>query len=208
VTPDPTPHFRNYTLLHNHVQGHILSEGMTSPAGRLLLRSHAWGGGWGTHVPLLASVVAIARRGPVLEFGCGNYSTPVLAEMCHAMGRPFYSYEEKPEWAAHFADIASIAPVSTWPAWRERDWPKDWRPSVIFVDNEPGYERVPQIEWAEQAAAEFIVVHDTLQPKVADDAHYKGMSKRLDKFKFRYDYTHMTSCTSVVSNTRAYPGAR
>ena len=52
--------------------------------------------GGGSHVPLLASVVAIARPGPVLELGVGDMSTPLLREMCRAMGRELVSVDTSP----------------------------------------------------------------------------------------------------------------
>lgn len=200
----PGSPFANFNLLLQHCQAHALSQGQDSPEWRRYERSHAWGQGWGTHVPLLASVVAVARPGPVLELGSGFYSTPVLAEMCRAMNRRFYSTDEKADWAYKHREIAAdIEIVTDWTKYRERKMPGL---AVIFVDNEPGWERVPNIEWAEAQEPEFVVVHDTLQPDSADDEHYLGMSKRLDRFRYRYDYQMMTSCTSVVSNVREWPG--
>lgn len=196
----------NFNLLHQHVQQHVISEGPNSPMAIRLRISNAWGTGWGTHIPLLASVVAVARKGAVLELGCGFYSTPLLVEMCKTQGREFHSAEEKADWAGNFDHLSDkIERTNSWSEWRAKH-ADDFRGrlSVVFVDNEPGTERVPNIRWAAEQNPEFIVVHDTLQPEVADTEHYAGMSMFLDEFKYRYDYTHMSSCTSVVSNTRKF----
>ena len=159
-------------------------------------RSDAWNAGWGTNIPLLASVVASAGPGPVLEVGSGHFSTPLLKEMCDAMGRELVVLEHDAEWAQSHADLAvDLRHVDDW-----TKWPIDAkRWSVVFVDNQPDTTRIANILQAKDIA-EFVVIHDTLNP------YFKGMDSMLDLiFKYRYDYTHMAPCTTVVSNVRPYP---
>ena len=39
---------------------------------RVKERSLAFAGGYGTHIPLLAAVVAVSPPGPIVELGAGN----------------------------------------------------------------------------------------------------------------------------------------
>ena len=53
---------------------------------------------YGTHlVPLMACVVE--SSGPVLELGCGRWSTPVLRAYCLAAKREFVSVDSNRNWA-------------------------------------------------------------------------------------------------------------
>ena len=146
---------------------------------------------WGSHVPLLAAVVAIARPGPVLELGVGYSSSFVLGEMCRAMGRRHYADEESAEWAAN----VTASGVVQMPGVR-------WHPgslAVVFVDQSPGEARVPSIA-LHREAAEFFVVHDVFSGNDALDAY-------LTTFVHQYYYRAMRPATAVVSDVRAYPGA-
>jgi len=59
---------------------------------------------WGTHIPVLAACVA-KTTGPVLELGCGHYSTRLLHALCGAMGRQLLTVDVNLKWLARFADL-------------------------------------------------------------------------------------------------------
>jgi len=165
-------------------------------------RSQFHGYGWGTHIPLLASVIATARPGPVLEIGVGRCSSPMLVEMCRAMGRSLVGLDSSKEWAAEIEEIGypTMAALADWAlvdAWVRRD---EW--SVIFIDHGPAEARLPVLK-ACRGYAEFIVCHDAHNP-----GYLIGFDDYLDTFRFRSDYTLMAAQTSVVSDVRAYAGAR
>ena len=170
-------------------------------------RSHYHYDGWGTHAPLLAAVVATARPGPVLEIGIGRGSSPLLIEMCRAMGRDLVGMDSEQGWIDELADLPypELVCMPDWnklPAWLEAHrmlTKSHW--SVIFIDHGPGEARLP-VTKATRGFSEFIVCHDTHNP-----GYLVGLDDFLDTFKFRSDYTLMPSCTSVVSDERAYPGA-
>jgi tetratricopeptide (TPR) repeat protein len=173
----------------------------TKDLARIEKRSAAYTDGWGTHLPLLAAVVAIANPGTVLECGCGPTSTPMLAELCKATNREFISLESEEAWIDTNSDICETLHVPRWAGFF--DGINKYRTyAVAFIDNHPSEDRLVNLN-ALADKAEFIVVHDTLHPD-----YLKGINERLDQFKYRYDYTHMASCTSVVSNVRPYPGSR
>ena len=172
---------------------------------RMLHRSEAFSKGYGTHLPLLVAVVAQAGRGDVLEVGCGHSSTPVLAELCRAMGRGFRSVDCDAKWAQAHTDLGvDVEFTETWSGWAP-----EGRYAVAFVDNgpEPHEDRDRNLSRAEnvrriRSHAEFVVVHDTRNPK-----YLVGMEELLDSFAFRFDYGHMAPVTTVVSDVRAYAGA-
>ncbi len=144
--------------------------------------------GEGSHIPLLASVVAIAQPGPVLELGVGEKSTPLLREMCRAMGRELVSADTSPEWAKRFG--AAMLEQVGGEAW-----------SVVFIDTTAPPTRIELVQRM-RGRAEFIVVHDT-DNQGGDLAE---LIEYLGTFPHRYDYTLMRPWTTVVSDARAFPG--
>jgi predicted O-methyltransferase YrrM len=163
------------------------------------------GYGWTTHIPLLASVVATARPGPVLEIGVGRGSSPLLVELCRAMGRDLVGLDSDLKWIDEIGDALDypIHHVANWtqlPGLLEVSLRGPW--SVIFIDHGPAEARLPVLK-ACRGHAEFIVCHDTHNP-----GYLVGFDDYLDTFKYRSDYTGMAAQTSVVSDVRAYAGAR
>jgi hypothetical protein len=160
------------------------------------------GEGWMAHAPMLASVIATARPGPVLEIGIGRGSTPLILEMCKAMGRLYTGLDKEEAWTIEMATALRCHDI-----WVENDWsrviehyPGEY--AVVFIDNDP-LGRLPAIK-AVRGHAEFIVVHDTWNYW----EELRPMHEYLHNFKFRSDYTLMPSCTSVVSDVRKYAGDR
>jgi len=166
---------------------------------RLQDRSNAYAAGYGTHVPLLAAVVATAPPGDVLELGAGHFSTPLLSAMCKAMGRSLVTFEEKEEWLDNVRDLE--APHHSLQVAAD---PYNWMPdvnsltverwAVIFVDH--GRTNQDRMAYLRALAnrADFIVCHDTC------NTWFAGLDPVLDTFKYRFDYVHMTPVTTVVSN--------
>lgn len=159
------------------------------------IRSEAYGARNGTHLPLLASVLAIARPGPVLEIGVGHCSSPLIAEMCRAMGREWWALDSHPDWLRTTLDLDPK--ITVLGEYSEMEWQGEW--SVVFVDCSPGTARLPVVQ-ALRSRAEFIVVHDTdnLSGDVAD------LVEVLDAFPHHFTYKRMSPWTTVVSDVRAY----
>jgi hypothetical protein len=183
------------------VLNHIRDNPNDLSAKYLSHRSRAHADGWGTHVPLLASVLATSEPGPVLEIGVGNGSSPLLVEMCRAMGRDLIGMDSSKAWLDEIRDIGypSLLHITDWellPGWMS-DFDKQW--SVIFIDHGPGEARLPALK-ACRNYADHIVVHDTLNP-----GYMPGMDDYLSTFRYRTDYIKMTPCTSVVSDLFPYP---
>lgn len=166
---------------------------------RLADRSNAFGSGYGTHIPLLASVVATAPPGDILELGTGNFSSPLLSAMCKAMGRMLHSVEEKEEWLYNIRDLEAAHHA----LWTASD-PYNYMPTVeaktsgqfavVFIDQgRTNQDRMAALRWLADRAG-FIVVHDT------KNTWFAGVDEVLDSFKYRFDYCFMTPVTTVVSN--------
>jgi hypothetical protein len=175
-------------------------------------RSQFHGYGWGTHIPLLASVIATAREGAVLEIGVGRCSSPMLVELCRAMGRVLVGLDSEQAWLDEIAtlDYPHLERMASWgelPAWLDKMRLASSVPAVspwavIFIDHGPGEARLPVLK-ACRGHAEFIVCHDTFNP-----GHLIGFDDELATYPYRSDYTLMASSTSVVSDVRPYAGKR
>jgi len=133
-----------------------------------------------------------ATDGPVLEMGCGNYSTPVLSQMCR--GRKMLSVESDAAWMAKFTDLAGpdhqFIAVKDWSEFVLPDFPWD----VVFINHEPAARRIVDIGLL-MDKAKMLVVHDT------ESADYYGYESILPKFRYRFDYKRWTPWTTVVSQT-------
>lgn len=161
------------------------------------LDSHAYGVGR-THEPVLAAAVAIARPGPVLEVGAGNYSTPLLHAMCTAMGRKLVTLDSSAEWIARFESLRGDGhTLEHAPNWTDKAATIGAGWSVVFIDHAPAERRVIDIMLLAHKC-EFMVVHDSEHPLYGYEPVFK-------KFKHRTDYKRLTPWTTVLSNVREFP---
>lgn len=143
------------------------------------------GHGHGTHLPALMHYVLITE-GPVLELGCGHYSTPVLHDLCRGMRRRLVSVEADPDWRRRFHHLAS--------AWHQfvrscEQLHGDANWSVALVDHAMDRRQTDLVALADQAR--FIVVHDTNCSRYGYD---------LRGFRYRRDFNELSPTVTVVSN--------
>ena len=158
---------------------------------------------YGTHHPILAAAV-LATEGPIIELGCGHYSTPLLHQMSLVSGRRLVSTETDAEWMSLFTDMASD--LHTFQHVDPDGWgrfPLEGRMwGVAFVDCAPGEYRKIAIERLKEQA-QLIVVHDT------ETDHGTGADYQLEpvfaRFPHRSDYKRYRPYTTVVSATLAFP---
>lgn len=113
---------------------------------------------WGSYLPSLFSCL-LATKGPVLEVGVGDISTPILRAFCSASKRPLVSIEDDDVWRAklgvmwHTDSLATVLTLHQW--------------SVVFLDHSPGGQRAAAANLFPESA-EFIVVHDWSAPDVSE----------------------------------------
>lgn len=179
---------------------------MTTPFGLWFGGSHL---GFGTHMGILASAVLQSRTGPVLEYGLGFYSTPLLHLLCQEMGRELLSLEGDAEWASKFEEFrTSFHHITSMPRGPGGpDWglsghlpapggtvhTADW--AVVFIDHSPDERR--EVDAAALAnRAELVVVHDW------GDAH-PPCQRIAAAFKFKW-VSKTGLATAVLSNVRPF----
>jgi len=142
-----------------------------------------------THWRLLQrSVERIAA--PVIEFGIGWGSTPLLHLLCE--GRQLLSVENKPLWFRKFVDLFRDGHEGRLvKVYSEIDIPKG---VLLFSDEGPTEAaRCETIARAASADARAVIVHD------ADD---HSIARFLEENPFRYRFNDNCSpLTSVLSNT-------
>lgn len=172
---------------------------------RIKSRSTAHGTGYGTHLPLLAAITSIARGGPILELGAGNFSTLMLNVVGRAQGRKIYTLDADMEWLNQFDDLNDdpahifLYVGDKWKGWTtEVDGLPDKEFAVAFVDQTPPQCRIESILHLRDKA-EFIVVHDT------NNTFFAGVDEVLESFQYKHTYSRMVPSTTVVSMTRAIP---
>lgn len=154
-----------------------------------------------THVPILAQAV-LMTKGPVLEFGAGWGSTPLLHALCR--GRRLITYETLGPWLKKFERLSSefhtLLHVAGWKEVMEATLPE--RVGVAFVDCEPGEARAPLINWLRDKC-DLVVVHDTEKDwGVGADYKYEAI---FSKYKHRADYRFLRPYTTVVSEVMQFP---
>ena len=143
---------------------------------------------YSTHLPMLAACVA-HTSGPVLELGCGEFSTPVLSALC--LARHLLSVESDPAWLAQFDYLRRaghrIELVESWD-----DAPIDVQWDVVLIDHAPAARRVVDIMRLKDLAR-LIVLHDTEHRLYEYDLIWPA-------FKYRAEWKRRAPWTSVVSN--------
>lgn len=162
---------------------------------------------YGSHIPILAAAVA-ATRGPVVELGAGDNSTPMLHYMCRAMRRGLVTFDNDPKWMTRFSEYNNQdwhMVCGVCPPWHmEIENPACWYPSVnsarwglAFVDCAPGEIRTPLIRRLKDRA-DLIVVHDS-EKDHGSGADYK-YEQVIPEFRYVSEFRRFRPYTLVLSN--------
>lgn len=167
-----------------------------------------------TRLPVLMGAVS-CTKGPILELGCGNYSTPILHEVAEKSLRYVLTLDCDQEWMSRFTGMRSayhslvcvgmtdgfkktgVSVKEDFDVWQNCtliDNEPMW--SVVLVDHRPGERRKDEIVRLKDRAY-YIVVHDSQEPGY-------GYEPVLSQFKYRYDYKRYDTWTTVVSNFARY----
>lgn len=133
----------------------------------------------------------------ILELGCGDYSTPVLASISAAQDRPLTIISSDRNWSARYKylvgnriDIQSI----DWPEWPRVTFEDTY--GMVLVDNEQTVKQRLGLVKRLASRANLIVLHDA--NAVERDRYSWHPTLRL----FRYLYVHrqLRPYTAVMSN--------
>lgn len=166
--------------------------------------------GVGSHAPVLAAIVARCFRrydkiGPpstIWEFGCGDYSTPLLHLMARERGAVLVSFETDEMWLRKYASLANL----DYPTAHRFEHVLDWEeigarpggPNLLFIDCSPGEIRVP-LALAFKDRAQIIICHDT-EADIPPAAGNYGWAKLDGVFKHQWTCKLWRPWTTVYSN--------
>lgn len=171
--------------------------------------------GFFSHMPVLAAAVAMSD-GPVIEFGTGWGSTPMLHMMCGMRGRFLVSMDTDEAWARTFGDgyfcprrheFKVLAPATLGVVKRvelveeyARSMAQACQWGVVFVDCAPGEAR-GRVVMAFKGRAKWIVAHDYDE----SPTNTNGYGPLKDAFKHRSVMKRMRPWTVVWSDEEKFP---
>lgn len=152
---------------------------------------------YGSHLPPLMACTAVCE-GPVLEIGCGNFSTPCLHSLCAALNLPLVTTELEDSWRAQFESYETprhrvLRQTDTL---LEEFAKGQW--GLVFVDDQPDL-RISHLDLFFNSAR-FVLFHDF---------NYPGFESLPDWIAarqcFHRIYTRMGPHTLAVSKTHPIP---
>jgi len=149
---------------------------------------------WGTHMAPL--FVAVANTdGPILEMGCGDFSTPLLHALCAPNNRFLLTAESDEKWMKLFDDLKRdwhhFVHVQNISKWEDVGLGIHW--SVVLIDHAPAKRRVVDIKRL-RSYVDIFVVHDT-------ERKYYDYEPTLSTFKYKYTYRRYKITTTLLSDT-------
>jgi hypothetical protein len=153
---------------------------------------------YATH--LVPSMTAAVRSGqlwpgsPILEMGCGHYSTPWLSTLAKAQGRELHVITSDPQWGSLFEKDNLHLHLIQYAEWKELSWDKEW--GMVFVDGEePEGERYQHLLRLSKKS-KVVVMHD------AEVIEQQGISWGLvhSLYRYVYFYERYVPTTVLLSN--------
>jgi len=118
---------------------------------------------YATHQPVLY-VALLRTEGPVIEFGCGYGSTPLLHRVCKRHGRKLTTLENNRDWLDRFSEYATD--------WHQFVHATDWQTVLADIVGQPyGLAFVDQAPF-EARHATILTVKDTARFVVLHDCDY------------------------------------
>ena len=154
----------------------------------------------GSHLPVLMKLFPMTT-GPILELGCGVYSTIYLHWACYPTKRRLVTYEDNPrfyKFANQFArDFHEIHCIKDWDLINVAE---PW--GIAFVDH--GQEGHRYIEISHLTHAEYVVAHDA-----ENSSNHKYHYDRIHHlFKYRTKYNKAYPYTGIFSNFHDLSGLK
>lgn len=142
---------------------------------------------YATHLAPLVGA-ALKARGPIVELGCGDYSTPILAQIAAHLCVPFMVLSSDPVWSAKFKAICPVHYVD--------DWSRAAFPAadLVMLDNEQKTRDRIRLLPLLAKSSRVVVVHDLEQCEAHD--HWREMSA---PFKSIVRHTEHSPGTGVLT---------
>lgn len=146
----------------------------------------------GSHLPVLMKLVQ-STSGPILELGCGVYSTIYLHWACYHTRRRLVTYENNPDYY-YFANLGRTRfhEIHCVDKYDDIDVSEPW--SIAFVDCSPEEKRNELVR--KLTHADYVVLHDA-ERKNQNKYNYQRIYRL---FKNRWRYEGASPHTMVMSN--------
>jgi hypothetical protein len=133
----------------------------------------------------------------ILEFGCGDYSTPALAAVARAQQRPLRIVSSDPLWAQRYAYLSESGceiRVIARRDWPQVDYGSGW--GLVLVDNEQRVVQRCRHVLALAPRAQLVVLHDS--QVLGRCAPFWRETYR--HYRFVYHFRQRVPATTVFSN--------
>lgn len=85
---------------------------------------------YSTHQEALV-FAALCTCGPILELGCGNYSTPILNQICNLQKRNFKIISSNKNWLEKYDYVSNKELITKWESYIFKE-----KYGMVFLDNE------------------------------------------------------------------------
>lgn len=144
-------------------------------------------GYWTHQAPLINAV--LHTEGVILELGSGDYSTPLLHELCRPTKRRLITCDSEESWLTYYLPLVTD--------WHDLILVKDWDDinghfGLVFIDHVTE-RRVVDLRRL-KSFTDVFVVHDS------EKQRWYKYGDSFSTFKFRYDYTLYTKRTTLLSD--------
>lgn len=165
--------------------------------------------GAGSHVPWLGLLVS-RTKGPAVEFGIGDYSTPLLHAMVAMQRRQLFSYETDFDWFQQYREMESD--------YHHLELIQSWAPDrfnvcgywdLAFVDCSPGVDDrqdvSPRVDLIKRlkGKSKFIAAHDT-EADIPPSAGGFGWKELDGLFRYETVLDRFRPWTTVYSDVEEF----
>ncbi len=131
---------------------------------------------------------------PILELGCGHYSTPLFSSIAKAQKRDFQIVTSDPEWAKSFQTDPNHLQIIEFHQWPEFVFEGEW--GLVLVDHEEFViHRFAQL-FKLSEKAKVVVFHDA--NRIDEQEVSWGLIHTL--YKYVYIYDRYFPRTAILSN--------
>lgn len=149
---------------------------------------------YSTHLaPLVGAVLhsgELFPRSDIVEYGCGYYSTPLLAGLSRYQKRRYRCVTSSLEWSKRFCSLPDSMEVILSSEWRDYPPPEC---GILFIDNEELVVHRFNHLFKVDKTAGIVVLHDA-RPTLP-------WGSLGDRYKYIYTCTRYPPYTTILSNS-------
>lgn len=146
----------------------------------------------GSHLPVLMKLFQMTS-GPILELGCGVYSSIYLHWACYPTKRRLVTYEDNPKFYQFIKPFSrDYHEIHCIRSWDELNPNEPW--GIAFVDH--GQNKRRYIEISKLTHSDYVVAHDAEN----SSNHVYQYTRIHPLFKYRFKYNKARPFTAIFSN--------